>query len=333
MVAGIPRNGGWIPNSRRNRYQRKLTAQFAEQIGCFSDPDVSQGSVEEPERVILAEIEMAVLGQLLPRIWQQTGSCVGAAAARAYSQAALGDVYFRQDFEAIKIPFPYATYGVGREIAFNGCRPGDGSFGAAQAQACGPDVFGILPWDDERVPKPSISNGWAKWKASEETKWSCPSGWPVRRSALEGDAKQFGLHKVTQAKTVEEIVQALAQGYGVTVASMFGTRRSEVRGDVAIAVWNDQWAHQMSYGGYWKHPQHGLLLLQDNQWGPSPSIHVPCPTLSQFGINGSYWQLASDTSKILNSRDGEVFIHSATGGFPKQGIEWDHGWDDFTVVA
>lgn len=327
------RNGGWIPPERipelpaiepRTRDQMYLTEAYADQVRTFGAR--MQGTVDEPERVLLHDLETQTTGGLLPRIWQVTGSCVGAAAARSYSQAMAGDVVHRGDHETVKIPFPYATYGVGRELG-GMRRPGEGSFGAVQAQACGPDEFGILEWDDDRVPRPTIRDGWAQWTADQEKQWSHPNWWPVPRRELEPTAKAFGLYDVTQAKTTGELVQALAQGYGATVASNFGTRSTRIEGDVAIAPWNSTWAHQMSVGGYWKHPRHGLLFEFDNQWGPSTSIHTPCPTLLPMGIVGSFWMRADDMHTIMNSRYGEVFVHTSTGGFPLQKFDWgDMGW-------
>jgi hypothetical protein len=320
------RRKGWIPYSARTLKQKRLSNEFAEEIQTFSK--VMRGSVTEPEIVILDVLARQTTDdkKALPRLWQLSGSCVGVGGARAYSLAMAGDVVFRQDIETVKIPSPWPTYGVGREIAgMNG--PGEGSFGAAQAQACKPDEFGMLPFDDPRLPQPTIIDGWAKWTSVLEIKWSHPSSWPIKRATLEPDAKPFGVHAVTQIKTVEEMVQALAQGYAITLASMFGTKRSVVKGDVALADWSDDWAHQMAGSFYWVHPTHGLLIGIDNSWGKSEDIHTPCPTLSKLGINGSFWILAKTMQKILDSNDAEVFCHSATGGFPKQSFDWGNmGW-------
>lgn len=242
-------------------------------------------------------------------------NCVGAGGARAYTLAQVGDVFVRGDAEEIKIPFPYATYGVGREIA--GSRgTGEGSFGGAQAKAI--KQFGMLPWDDERVPKPEIKNGWASWRSNQEIQWSHPKAWPIKRSELEPDAQKFQITDVTQAESTDDVDQGLAQGFGVTIACMFGTK-PRVEDDVLLGRWNDSWAHQQSITGYWLHPKHGKIYVVDNQWD---DVHGHCPTLFPLGVTGSYWMLEKDLAKIIKSQDGEVYLHSNTEGFPLQQIDW-----------
>ena len=244
-------------------------------------------------------------------------NCVGAGGARAYTLAQVGDVINRGDQEAIKIPFPYATYGVGREIS--GARgTGEGSFGGAQAEAI--RTFGMVPFDFENgaIPRPTIKDGWATWKSAEEIKWSHPSAWPVKRSTLEPDAQKFLIQDVTQVGSVDELVQGLAQGFSGTMACMFGTK-PRVEKDVLLGRWNDQWAHQQCVAGYWQHPSLGLLFIIDNQWN---DVHGHCPTLYELGVTGSYWILESDMKKIIKSQDGEVYLHSNTKGFPLQTIDW-----------
>ena len=307
---------GWIPYTLRNNYQKRMTDQYHERIGTFAETGSRLSSV--PDRVIMHELEIKATGALLPRIWQQTGSCVGAGGARAYTLAQVGDVVCRGDQEDIKIPFPFATYGVGREIS--GARgKGEGSFGGAQAKAI--RDFGMLPWDFEnsKIPKPTIKNGWAAWRSSEEMTWSHPNAWPIRRGELEPESQKYTIQSVTQAQSTDDLVQGIAQGYSGTIACMFGTRKCVVQGDVLIAPWNDEWAHQQCIAGYWIHPKLGLIFIIDNQWN---DVHGECPTLGPIGVNGSYWMLEKDMAKILKSRDGEVYLHSNTKGFPLRTIDW-----------
>lgn len=311
---GNMENQGWVPPEERDADQLKLHNEFLEEVGHFGDVG---STVDEPERVIMAELETKYFGKPVLRVWQVTGSCVGAGGAQAYIRSMVGDVVHRGDNEEVKLPFPYATYGVGRQIG-GMRRTGSGSFGAAQAKAVKPENFGMLAWDDSRVPKPTVRNGWAKWTQREELTWSHPSAWPMRKDDLHTDARKYGMHTVTAIRDTGQWVQLLAQGYGVTLASSFGTR-PRVQGDVLLGPWNGSWAHQMSSSGYWKHPQHGLIFLIDNQWGPS--AHGDCPTLSKLGVRGSFWIKERDASRII--RSGEVFGHSSTGGFPARKFEWN----------
>lgn len=303
---------GWIPYAVRTIEQQRLTNQWHESLPLFEDVI---SVVAPPDRVILHELEKKHTGGLLPRIHQLTGSCVGCGGARAYTHSMLGDAALRGDAEEVKIPFPFATYGVGREIM--GARGrGEGSFGAAQAKAV--EQFGMLPWDHAMVAKPTIQTGWATWTKSVELDWSHPTAWPKSRSEVEPEAQKHQIQTVVQIKDPEEAVNLLAQGYGVTQASNFGTN-PRVEGDVLLGRWNTSWAHQMSIGGYWRHPTHGLIFVIDNQWG---DVHGACPTLSQIGVNGSFWMLASDLAKIC--RSDEVYGHSNTEGFPLRVFDWDN---------
>jgi len=307
----------WIPWVDRTHAQKKLSHAYNERIGSFGSMGGEVGNL--PERVIYAEKEVETIGKPLMRIWQVTGSCVGAAAATAYLKTQLCDVVYREDDETIKMVFPFATYGKGRAVG-GMRRPGEGSFGAAQAEAVDPEVFGYLAWDDPRVPKPQINNGWAKWKKSDELKWSHPSSWPIPERELYETAGKYGITTTTRIRNAGDWKQAIGQGRPVTLAGMFGTR-PRVEGDVLLGRWNTQWAHQQSCSGYWEHPTHGLIFLIDNQWGPQ--VHGECPTLAPLGVFGSYWMLERDANKMCKT--GEVIAHSGTGDFEPREIQWKWG--------
>ena len=300
----------WIPPDQRTAEQNLLANSFRSAIGTFADRGTY---VDTPDRVIFAELEKKALGRLLLRVWQQTGSCVGTAANHAYQRAMVGDVLHRGDVEEIKSPFAFATYGVGRKLA--GMRgKGEGSFGAAQAKAV--ETFGMIPIDFPGVPQPKIKDGWATYRASEEYAWSHSDYWPMEYQKVEEEANKHRMGAVTGVNSLDELEQLIAQGYGVTAACMYGTRKPRVRGDVLIGDWDDTWAHQWDVGGYWRHPTHGRLYILDNQWGPT--IHGICPTLSKLGVYGSFWLWEQDMKRAI--RDGEVFGHSDTDGFPKRDI-------------
>jgi len=314
-----PRYRGWIYPEKRTDEQKRLAAEFDERVGFFGA--VGKAAADIPDRIIFAEFEVKHLGEVLPRIFQQSGSCVGSAGAVAYVKAMLGDVIARGDNEEVKMPFPFATYGVGRRKA-GMRRKGEGSFGAAQAWACEPDNFGYLPHDFQGLPGPvSIDpNGnWWKYDRRVEMAWSHPSAWPIQERQLAPDAGKYGIHAVTRVRSIDDLVQGLAQLYSVTLASMFACD-PRVDGDVSIGRKRGQWAHQMGCSGFWEHPKHGLIFLIDNQW--SAAAHPQCPTLKEFGSNGSFWIYEGDMDWII--RTGEVFLHSSTGGFPGRKI--DHGW-------
>lgn len=303
---------GWVPYDQRTTQQQCETNEFYDGLLAFDD--ICSTLSDPPEKVLLHDLEVKATGHLLERIHQVTGSCVGCSAARAYMHAMCGDVVHRGDQEEIKLPFVFATYGTGRAIAGMRGR-GEGSWGSAQAKAVA--QWGMLPYDSPHVPLPTITAGWAKWTSAIELQWSHPTAWPGDKAAIDAEASKYKMQTVVPIKTPEEAVQLLSQGYGLTMASSFGTRPS-VQGDVLIGLWSGSWAHQMGVSGYWRHPQHGLIFAIDNQWGPS--AHPACPTLSQLGVRGSFWIVEKDFLSIL--RSGEVFGHSATNGFPKRVFDW-----------
>lgn len=312
MVSKRPVKDSWISYADRTPFQRRQSDEFDEAIGTFAGRAESR---EVLERAIYAELETQKLGGLLPRVWQQTGSCVGASAARAYVHAMMGDVLNRGDIEQISLPFPYATYGIGRERA-GMRRPGSGSYGAAQAWAC--ENFGILPLTSKFVPRWRERGVWFIWDDSDELRWSHPSAWRHSRSEVSDEADDYLIQDVTRIRSTDEAMVAMSSGYGITLASSFGTRGPRIRdtgedgAQVAVAEWNGSWAHQMSCAGYWKTTRLGSIFIIDNQWGPS--AHPDCPTLSQWGVEGSFWITESTFANII--RRGEVFAHSNTRGFP-----------------
>jgi hypothetical protein len=310
-------NQGWIPYSERTKQQRMMSDEFAERVGRF---ELHASPVSEPDRVIFEDAQKQVLdGELLLRINQVTGSCVGCGSWQANINARVCDIAYRGENEKFVYMFPFATYGVGRQIA--GMRTkGEGSFGAAQAKAVHPDHFGWLRMDDKRFPQPTIKDGWIRWTEAQEMAWSHPSVWPISLKELAIEADPFGTSEVTRITSIEEAVQALAQGRPITCASMLGFANPRVMEDVLVGDWDTQWAHQMSWSGYWKHSKLGLLIKNDNQWN---DVHGRCPTLGPMGINGTVWLREKTLKKLFSSRDAEVFAHSAVGDFETRELKWE----------
>ena len=309
-----PINGGWIPFEERTFEQQVQSEAFCDATPAFGE--VNRG-VDIPKSALLFELELkANGGRLCNRIWQQEGSCVGAAGARAYTQSMCGDAVYRKTGEAIKDLFPWATWGIGRRYAGMN-RRGAGSYGAAQAKAVA--EWGMLAADNPKVPQPTNRDGWLVWSGKIELDYSYPRDWPVSESELAPDASDHQMGYVAQVRAWDDLLQALAQGYGVTVASMFGSRTA-VREGFLIGEWNDSWAHQMSIAGYHEHPSLGQLILIDNQWGRN--AHPECPFLSPKGIRGSFWIRKETMVRIMSGRDAEVFVHGNSEDWPGRALDW-----------
>lgn len=315
---------GWIPPEQRTKDAKRLTDEVHEVMGSLNVLNTT--TVEIPQKQIFAEYELKFNNnKLLPRIWQKTGSCVGCGGEVAYAKTRLADIVFRQDSEALKVGFPFAPYGIGRRKA-GMKRIGEGSFGAAQAWACDAANFGYLPWDHPKVPPPQVQGEWWSWSPSVEKGWSHPNNWSrlgVNERELTQDAKTFGIGTVTRIRNIDEADKAIALGFPMTCASMFGTR-DRVEGDICLGRKNDSWAHQMSIPPtIWNHPQHSWIYQIDNQWGPN--AHRKCPTLNKYGVTGSFWILRKDFEWII--RTGEVYAHSNTNNFDGNGpvSTWEMG--------
>lgn len=307
---------GWLPPSRRDADQMRLTYEYHERIGRFSQR--ANRLASQPERVIMAEVEILALGQLLPRIKQLTGSCVGAGGERARCLAMCGDVVRRKSREDVKIAFPFAAYGIGRKIAGMRGR-GDGSFGAAQAKAF--TDFGTLPFDHRMAPAPTIRNGWAFWSERVEYDWSWPAKWPIAEREVATEAKPYDVEDGTQLNSTEDLKEALAQLCGVTIACPYiPTNRTRVVGDMLVDDFTARGGHQQCVSGYWDHPSAGLHFLIDNQWD---DVHGHCPTLFPLGVTGSYWVPATRVDRIIRGGDCELYAFSGTGDFHLPEI--DHG--------
>lgn len=311
--------GGWMPYAERNFAQQMMTDSWRHATPRFGEVG---GDVNLPEQALLYDLEVKANGKLCSRIWQQEGSCVGAAGARSYTQSMCGDKIHRNTGEEIKDLCPWPTWGIGRKIGGLNSR-GAGSFGAAQAKAV--ESWGMLPADDPRLPQPTNRDGWLVWSSKIELDFSAPRYWPVPESELAPTADDHQIAHVARITTLDELWQAFAQGYGVTCASMFGTK-AKVRGGYLVGEWTTNWAHQMSWSGYvtikraTSELPAGKLIAVDNQWGPQ--AHV-CPTLQQRGVLGSFWITEATAKKILGRRDTEVFAHGNTEDFPAREIDWD----------
>lgn len=308
-------DGGWVPYDERTSDQQVMSEAFDGATPGFGD--VNPGLGDLPETALMYDLEVKATGKRLNRIWQMEGSCVGAAAGRSYGQSMCGDIVNRKTQEQVKDLFPWTTWGIGRRIGGLN-RRGAGSFGAAQGKAG--NIYGMNAADNPKLPQPTNKNGWLVWSAKIELDYSVPNQWPVPEEELAKEANEHQVLHVARITKWDELLQAFAQGYGVTCASMFGTSPS-VRGDVLIGDWNRSWAHQMSWSGYKTHPQHGIIVACDNQWGPS--AHPECPTLSAMGVRGSFWLTQKTVEKLLASRSVEVFAHGNTEDWPVRQLDWD----------
>lgn len=308
----------WIPYEQRDSEQRYLTDEFHASIGDWAGQGLAFG--ELPSEVIYEQDQLDVLGAKLLRVYQTSGSCVGAGALSAFMAAIIGDIKLRNDMEDWSIPFHLAAYGVGRKIGGMRGR-GEGSFGGAQAKAMA--QFGyVYHADVPGLPQPTVRDGWFWYDKGTELTWSHPSAWPsdIDQTALEAVSRKQVAGEYRRLRSAADVKQAMAMRCGVTIACSFGTRGCRVVDGVLLAEWDSSWAHQQSGGGYKDHQSLGTIYKVDNQW---KDAHGRCPIIwGQYGAYGSYWVRESVMERMCAT--GEVYAFTRTTGRAMRPFTWEN---------
>lgn len=311
---------GWIPPDQRTQEQQsEHESVLASMVPRFNA--VNPMTAPVPETCIALDMLVKTTNTIGLWPWQIEGSCVGVGGAMADQFTMAGDVLNKGDAEEIILPFPFATWGVGRQLG--GLRGrGDGSFGGAQIKA--ESEFGYIAHNDQAVPQGTVVDGhWIKWSSRIELDYSWPPQFPVAMEKLKQIANPQRLTGWAQLKTLEELEQAFAQGYGVTQASNWGCENPRVVDGRLTGKRNARWPHQTWQGG----PDRSTgkrWWLWGNQWGKS--AHGVCPWMANrygsFGFKGGImWIDDQDMQSILS--EDEVFARSGTGGFPlRNRIDW-----------
>lgn len=268
----------------------------------------------ESRRYALWKAPIQVLGKHLPYIWQTTGSCVGAGGANCARTSACVEILAGDPEEYRELWWPF-TYGRSRFHA--GMKtPGEGSFGEAYAKAATEDGF-IAHADVPGLPQFEQVQGWLRLPQSVEMSWSDGDAQQSMNLLTKSRANIF--KNVARAQSKDDCIAALANGYCLTQASMFGTRTMvpNPRGNpaVRIAEWDGSWAHQMFVDEFWDHPTEGEIFRIPNNWGPtahgSPTGDEPA---------GGFYIKAATMDRICKT--GEVFAFAGFQGFQARVIPW-----------
>ena len=250
--------------------------------------------------VLLWKAAERVLGHQFEHLVQQVGDCVSFGAANAVRY--LLAVQIDQEFGSSEFrgPFPPYIYGISR-VQIGGGRVGnsDGSIGAWAAK--GVQEYGIVAADDPGVPpySGSVARQWGR------------QGSPRDLIAL---GKQRLVKTVANAKTAAEVRDAICNGYPVTIASDFGSKRM-IPQDGRIVAKRDgtRWMHQMCVIGYdGSGPQSYWYVI--NSW--EPSMH-PAPLNGE--PPGGFWIEESTMNYI--AAQGDSWAFSNFDGFPSRDID------------
>lgn len=249
-------------------------------------------------RVVLWDYSRKVTGgRHLPTILQKIGSCVGEGAKNAVDYLACMEIARQGDREMFRPAFSPYIYGTSR-VQIGGGRLGndDGSLGVWAADAV--RQWGVLAADEPGVPEYSgaVAKAWGK------------SGPPQQFHAI---AKPHCLQSTAPVRSYEDVRDALANGYPVTIASLRGFRmRAVVDRGKHWGMPEGKWAHQMCIIGVDDNPQRpGAYLI--NSWGDD--AHGPP---ADDAPPGGFWADASVIDQMV--RTGEGFAYSQFNGFPEQ---------------
>jgi hypothetical protein len=258
-------NFGLIPEHQRSPVTRALCQGIADTMPEFRIRGAWQ---LEHKRYALWAAGKKLFGRHLRYNKQLTGSCVGAGGGNAMTTLMAVEIAMKQEPEEFRtLWWPY-TYGLSRSLSGMHGR-GEGSTGEGYADAI--TQYGIFELDPAGLPDLpdfTVQNEWLVLTASTELQWS-------NGDAIADEWKQLGIrHRIGSAarmRSADDCIAALANGYPLTQASMFGfsPMAPTPRGTppVRIAEWNGSWSHQTWVDEYWDHPTEGEIFRWGNNWG------------------------------------------------------------------
>lgn len=252
-------------------------------------------------RVVLWDFTRHLLGRHLPTWTQQVGDCVSMGAVNAVDYLACMEVVQLGDRERYRPAFPPFVYGTSRVQVGGGRIDGDGSLGVWAAEAV--RRFGVLPGDVDGVPR---------YSGTVARRWGQPPGPPADVMKV---ARPHLVRATARVNNYEQVRDALANGYPVTVASMQGfAMRPVVEGGKHWGQPRGTWAHQMCLIGVDDAPRRpGAYCL--NSWGPD--AHGPP---ADDAPPGGFWIDAEVVARMVGQ--GDSFAYSQFEGFPAQELDF-----------
>lgn len=305
---------GWIPFGERTKEQHE-----AHEAAVASMPEFKiVGATDAPDKIVLTDmwkIDMvkATLGYAFPRIHQLTGSCVGAGGGNAAFTLISIEVARLGDPETIIIPFWLYPYGKSRQMAGMRGR-GEGSMGSTFAKAV--VQYGMPSATLPGMPSFKNSDG-LTWSEDVEYQWSDGAAAPA---SVAEEGRKHLIKSASELRSVDDIVSAIRNGYPVTWACSRYIGRPRVSGrtnPTLVGTLDTSGGHQTSLQGVWEHPEHGLLIKNQNNWPAQAYPQDP----DESATDCSCWQPADDLAKYLRSGDAECYALSQYDGYPAQKLD------------
>ncbi|MAT14257.1 MAG: hypothetical protein CMJ46_03205 [Planctomyces sp.] len=249
-------------------------------------------------------------GEHLPTWRQETGDCVSMGSANAiwYLQHVQ---YWKNawDTSLLKKPYPPYIYGVSRVMPDLGNKRLGSSAGSNGGWAAyGVKKYGVLPADFDDVPAYSgdVANTWGV------------RGPPQKFIEY---AKDYCVQAVAKVTSYEDVRDAIANGYPVTVASNQGFQmQPRLYEGKKWGIPSGSWAHQMCF-----------LAVDDTARAPNGKTGgVYC--LNSWGANahgepagteppGGFWVDRDTVERMVRQNDS--YAYSQFDGFPAQELDFN----------
>lgn len=241
---------------------------------------------------------------------QTIGDCVSHGCANAVDVLCCVEIGAGEAEQFIEPAATEPIYAGSRhEVGHDQLGSGDGSLGGWGATWC--RDWGIL------IRQPYEAGGQtydlSTYSGSRARQWGAPRvGVP---DALEPIAREHPVRTVSLVHSYEDVRDANANGYPVTVASMQGF--TSVRDEEGFARASGSWAHQMviwATDDEFHRP--GCLIM--NSWGPNwisgPKRHDQ--------PDGSFWVDAAVIDKMVRQFGGDSWAFSQYEGFPAHALDY-----------
>lgn len=300
---------GWSGREEAKRAWEAIGEQFA------SFFIAAQTESTNGKRVVLWEAsKLANGGRHFPTLRQQVGSCVGHGGANACWYLSAWEVVRLNDRERVIMPVEPYAYGIMRmEGGFR--ISGDGGVGSWMALAT--TKYGVLRSDLEGGPTWDERSGelgtTVSWSGELDRQWGRRPGPPAE---LVDAGRQHLVRTVAKVTSYEQVRDALANGYPVTVASSQGFQmRPRVDRGKHWGVPSGTWMHQMCFIGVDDDSARpGCYCL--NSWGADahgrPADDAP---------PGGFWVDAETVTRM--ARQDDTFAWSQFDGFPEQELDFN----------
>lgn len=284
-------NFGWHPSPEEVKriVEENNILNISQCLGTISDK-------EKPETVNFIPYMEKAFG---PRWWRNQGtcgSCVAAGAAAAVDVLAAID-YVNNGTEKPKHADICSIYWGSRVEIGGGRIWGQGSVGVWAAQWL--QKYGMIPMD--KYPSIDLSTYSASVCCGSNARKGCPD-------ELEPIARKHPVKTYAQVSNFDDMTDAIASGYPVTIASDQGF--SQNRDSDGFASPRGTWQHQMCIIGY-RLDKPGALILNswDEYFSGGGNLCRAC-----------FWAGRDTVSRML--RQGDSWALSDLVGWPRKSLDF-----------